>query len=647
MAQPTRPDDGVLRLGPPAPGHARIAARANAMVFEDPASRALKAELDLLAGSDVTILVTGETGTGKELAARYLHERGRRASGPFVAVNCGALPENLIEAELFGYEKGAYTGAQQGQSGWFEAAEGGTLLLDEIGDLPLALQGRLLRVLQEREVVRVGGRRALPLNIRVIAATNRDLCAEVAVRRFRQDLYYRLGIATVALPPLRQRPGDIGPLARHFLATHAAAKGRNVTGFTTEALHRLVRHPWPGNIRELENTVHRALLASPGPLIEAAALRLGAGMPAADAANLESRLAGLIEGAILEGEAELFERVIGQVVRSAFDLAGGNQLRAADSLGLSRNAFRTRLAELGVIAPRRSRGAGTVAPVELRIGCQPYGAAGLLRARPGVAARLARQGFRLRWVDHAAGPQLLDALERGEIDFCSTGEVPPILAQAAGVPFVYVGWEAPAPAAEGLVVRDGSGIVDVADLAGRRIAVNRGSNVHYLLIEALAARGLGLDDVEIQFLAPDLARHRLESGAVDAWAIWDPLLGALLHRGGFRLLLDGRDLVPNRQFHLAAADFGRRHPAALEALLGELRAAGDHAAANAPTLARRLAGPTGLSAADLAPFLARQSCDAGRLTETVVRQQQVIADRLRARALIPHRIEVGQAVWPI
>ncbi len=200
--------------------------RATAMVFEDPASLAIRNELDRLAPSDASVVIIGETGTGKELAARYLHDHSRRRGGPFVAVNCGALVDNLVEAELFGYERGAFTGALKTQVGWFEAANGGTLLLDEIGDLPPPLQVKLLRVLQEREVVRLGARSPIAVDVRVVAATNVDLEAAVAAGQFRQDLFFRLNVATVTLPPLRHRPGDIPFLADHFLELYRDRMGR-------------------------------------------------------------------------------------------------------------------------------------------------------------------------------------------------------------------------------------------------------------------------------------------------------------------------------------------------------------------------------------------------------------------------------------
>src|SRR6187551_771097 len=206
------------------PGAGALSIRAKALVFDDPGSVALLERVQQVAPTDATVLVIGETGTGKELLARRVHQgSGRR--GPFLAVNCGAFSESLIDAELFGHETGAFTGASQARAGWFEAANGGTLFLDEIGDLPLGLQVKLLRVLQERQVVRLGSRQPIPIDVRLIAATNVDLEAAVAARHFREDLYYRLNVATVSLLPLRERPGDILPLARYFLAVHAGRVG--------------------------------------------------------------------------------------------------------------------------------------------------------------------------------------------------------------------------------------------------------------------------------------------------------------------------------------------------------------------------------------------------------------------------------------
>ncbi len=209
---------------------------------------------------DSTVLLTGESGVGKERIARFIHDESARRGGPFVAINCGAVPETLLESELFGHAKGSFTGADQDRAGLFEAANGGTLLLDEIGEVPPAMQVKLLRVLQEREVRRVGENRTRPVNARVLAATNRDLTAEIHAARFRQDLYYRLRVVEIHVPPLRDRREDILPLARTFLAAASARTGRKVTGLTPAAASRLLRHNWPGNVRELENAIERAVV---------------------------------------------------------------------------------------------------------------------------------------------------------------------------------------------------------------------------------------------------------------------------------------------------------------------------------------------------------------------------------------------------
>src|SRR5690606_26741230 len=251
------PDEKVLIL--PESTTAPPSIRAKALVFHDPGSLSLLDSVERVARSEATVLVIGETGTGKELIARHIHAvSGRR--GPFVPVNCGAFSESLIDAELFGHESGAFTGASQARQGWFEAANGGTLFLDEIGDLPMALQVKLLRVLQERQVVRLGSRRPIALDVRLVAATNIDLARAVEAQHFRADLYYRLSVATVRLPPLRERPADIVPLARHFISVYRTRLGLDDIQLTPEAQERLLSYGWPGNIRELENVIHFALI---------------------------------------------------------------------------------------------------------------------------------------------------------------------------------------------------------------------------------------------------------------------------------------------------------------------------------------------------------------------------------------------------
>ena len=242
-------------------------------IAEDVRTRQLLTLANKVAESDVTVLLTGESGVGKEVFARYIHHHCPRNKAPFVAINCAAIPENLLEATLFGYEKGAFTGAQSGQPGKFEQAQGGVILLDEISEMPLGLQAKLLRVLQEREVERVGGKKPIPLDIRVLATSNRDMEQEIAHGRFREDLYYRLNVFPLFIPPLRERPDDIVPLARHFLAGHTRRAGRQVR-FSPDAEMLLRRYAWPGNVRELENTTQRVLILTPGDTISAETLRM-------------------------------------------------------------------------------------------------------------------------------------------------------------------------------------------------------------------------------------------------------------------------------------------------------------------------------------------------------------------------------------
>ena len=243
-------------------------------VMEDGQSRELFAMALRVASTPATVMISGESGTGKEVLARFIHRQSRRAEHPFVAINCAAIPDHLLEATMFGYEKGAFTGALQSQAGKFEQAQGGTLLLDEISEMPLALQAKLLRVLQEREVERVGGHRPISLDVRVIATTNREMQAEVAKGGFREDLYYRLNVFPLQILPLRERQQDILPLARRFLEDMTTAMGRGGMRFETATEQAMLGYGWPGNVREMENVIQRAVILAPGELIKPEHLHL-------------------------------------------------------------------------------------------------------------------------------------------------------------------------------------------------------------------------------------------------------------------------------------------------------------------------------------------------------------------------------------
>ena len=246
------------------------------VIASDPVSRNLFALATRVAQTDTTVLLTGESGVAKEVVAKYIHKHSARHAGPFVAINCAAIPDSLLEATLFGYEKGAFTGAQQAQAGKFEQAQYGTLLLDEVTEMPLGLQAKLLRVLQEREVERVGGKKPVALDIRIIATSNRDMAEAVAKGVLREDVYYRLNVFPLLIPALRQRPDDIVPLARHFLAEHGGRSGRPGLRLSPSAEAALIEHRWPGNVRELENVMQRAVIFAPGEIVEVGSLHLSA-----------------------------------------------------------------------------------------------------------------------------------------------------------------------------------------------------------------------------------------------------------------------------------------------------------------------------------------------------------------------------------
>jgi DNA-binding NtrC family response regulator len=308
------------------------------LLGESPAIQRLEREVETVAAHDATVLVEGETGTGKERVARLLHRLSPRAPKPFLVCDCSAIVPTLAESELFGHEKGAFTGARRMHAGLFEAARGGTLLFDQIQELPFALQPKLLRVLENREFSRLGSTRTIAADVRVIAATNRSLREEVKEKRFREDLYYRLNTATLAIPPLRERREDIPILVAHFLRHFSKRFGKPNRLIARDALNRLVRHPWEGNVRELRNVIERAVAIARRPVITFRELRLAAPAerkPAPSPALAAAELVSLDE----------LERA---QIRRVLEMTGGNRERAARALGLSRSTLYRRLSELGL-----------------------------------------------------------------------------------------------------------------------------------------------------------------------------------------------------------------------------------------------------------------------------------------------------------
>jgi DNA-binding NtrC family response regulator len=290
-----------------------------------------------VAATPSTVLIGGESGVGKDLIARLIHQRSSRASGPFVKINSTAIPENLLESELFGYEKGAFTGATTSKPGKFELADKGTLFLDEIGDIPLAIQVKLLRVLQEREFERLGGTRTIKVDVRLIAATNRDLRAALEQGTFREDLYYRLNVVPIDIPPLRDHKEDIPDLANLFLSRLAQKSQKKLEGIKPEALRKLMDFHWPGNVRELENIVERACALATGPFIGPSDIQLD---------HMPDRNQG--GQAPLLPEGKTLDQWEDEIIREAYRRANGNKSEAARMLGLSRNALRYRLEKIGI-----------------------------------------------------------------------------------------------------------------------------------------------------------------------------------------------------------------------------------------------------------------------------------------------------------
>jgi DNA-binding NtrC family response regulator len=331
-----------------------LAARRGAprIVGEDPGLKQVSISLQRAAGTDTSVLLEGESGTGKELFARALHALSPRADGPFVAINCAAIPENLLETELFGHEKGAFTGAANRKPGKFELAHRGTLFLDEIGELPLTLQPKILRALEDRRFERVGGTSLISVDVRVVAATNRNLRAAIAARQFREDLFFRLSVFPITIPPLRDRPTDITMLAKHFIEKFCRDINKNTLSLAPSAVDELLKYPWPGNVRELQNCIERAVILTEGDTIHARHLNLSFrdALPSAAAEDdgLWSRidLSGTLAAATSRVVAEVERRKIGLALKEA----AGNRAKAAEALQVGFKTFTAKLREYGLDA---------------------------------------------------------------------------------------------------------------------------------------------------------------------------------------------------------------------------------------------------------------------------------------------------------
>lgn len=310
------------------------------VIANDPASRDLFAMAQRVAQTDATVLLTGESGVGKEVVARFIHQHSARKNGPFVAINCAAIPDSLLEATLFGYEKGAFTGAQQAQAGKFEQAQDGTLLLDEVTEMPMGLQAKLLRVLQEREVERVGGKKPVALNIRIVATSNRDMATAVAKGVFREDLYYRLNVFPVAIPALRERPQDILPIARYFVVEHGWRLGRTGVKLSEAAEQVLAAHDWPGNVRELDNVIQRALILSSGTSIAPEHLNLAVRSKAVAGPTPTLSSTHLQEPQKKPDNMKDFERE--HILRTLAEM-GGSRKRTIERLDISERTLRYKL----------------------------------------------------------------------------------------------------------------------------------------------------------------------------------------------------------------------------------------------------------------------------------------------------------------
>ena len=320
------------------------------IIASDPAILAVKNRCERVAGTGATVLLTGESGVGKDVFAKQIHQLSGRNSKPYVAINCAAIPDNLLESTLFGYEKGAFTGATKAQPGKFEQANGGTLFLDEIGEMPLELQAKLLRVLQDQVVERLGSMRSVNCDVRIVAATNQDLQQRVKDGKFREDLYFRLAVFPIRIPPLRERQQDILPLAEHFLARYGRTMGRQGLKLSAQSNHALQGYPWPGNVRELENAMQRALLLSDGDLIEPNDIELhgsepssSSGAPTANLAAGGTPLAYSSDTESTTSGAQDMDSIEREHILKVLKQVGGNRKDAVNILGLSERALRYKL----------------------------------------------------------------------------------------------------------------------------------------------------------------------------------------------------------------------------------------------------------------------------------------------------------------
>jgi len=338
----------------------------DAIVGQSAAMQSIYKEIGRVAAKPVNVLIRGETGTGKELIARAIYQHSERANAPFVAINCAAIPETLLESELFGHERGAYTGATAQRIGRFEQADHGTIFLDEIGDMTPGTQVKLLRVLQEKCIQRLGGRETIPVDVRVIAATHRDLEAAIREKQFREDLYYRLNVVMIMLPPLRQRKEDIPELVRYFLSKYGPELGQPSPSIHPEAMEFLQSHSWPGNVRELENAIRKALLLAQGYTINLdhaqAALNKDHGASTAGGQSLGEHIGGLLaaaqRGEMDDVHARVLESAERELFRQAIGLAHGNQAKAARWLGVSRITMKAKLVQFGLHPGTESDSAG-------------------------------------------------------------------------------------------------------------------------------------------------------------------------------------------------------------------------------------------------------------------------------------------------